>query len=610
MPFKSRSQARFMFAAEARGELPKGTARTWAHHTPSIKALPNKVRKKKRKKKAEHERLLSAVRQLNAGKKDVIPGGLADGKPDSAFPRSAIRKGVKVELEHTDDPRIAREIARDHLTERPDYYDMLAKAEHAGKRAALLPSTQLQPHQVQIAEGAEDPNDRKLLYHSLGSGKSLSAISAAERAGQPYLGIVPAAVRPQFKREQTRFTDQQTPSQVMSYQELLTRKPEVDPQTLVVDESQRLRNPDAATAKRVAELAAKAKRLYLLSGTPLVNRPGDLAPLVSMLTNQKIEPKEFEDQFVGEGKKRSPGIVGRLLGAGPRGEQELINRDKLKDMLRGHVSYFQAKGNDIKVDEETHEVPMGEDQQVLYKGFWKNIPLATRWKLRHKFPLSNNELQRFSAFLAGPRQVGLSVRPFLAGRSNEEAYNLSPKLQAAAQKFQELRAKNPDARSVVFSNFVEAGLKPYGAALDRAGIPNAVFHGGLSDAQRKQLMERYNKGELGALLLGPSGAEGLSLRGTRLIQLLDPHWNEARLMQAIGRGIRFDSHQHLPPEDRQVTVQRFKSVLPSRWYQRGKNQPAADQYLQDMSDRKQRLNSQFLDVLREVGSEPIAPRGG
>ncbi len=43
MPFRSKAQQRFMFAAEARGELPEGTARRWAHETPSIKKLPEKV---------------------------------------------------------------------------------------------------------------------------------------------------------------------------------------------------------------------------------------------------------------------------------------------------------------------------------------------------------------------------------------------------------------------------------------------------------------------------------------------------------------------------------------------------------------------------------------
>ena len=34
-----------MFAAEARGDLPKGTAKEWAHKTKSIKSLPEHVKK-------------------------------------------------------------------------------------------------------------------------------------------------------------------------------------------------------------------------------------------------------------------------------------------------------------------------------------------------------------------------------------------------------------------------------------------------------------------------------------------------------------------------------------------------------------------------------------
>lgn len=40
-----------------------------------------------------------------------------------------LAKGIKVEREHTSDNDIAREIALDHLSEFPDYYDRLAKAE-------------------------------------------------------------------------------------------------------------------------------------------------------------------------------------------------------------------------------------------------------------------------------------------------------------------------------------------------------------------------------------------------------------------------------------------------------------------------------------------------
>jgi hypothetical protein len=51
MPAKSRRQMRAMFAMEARGELPAGTAEEMAHKTPSIKSLPERVKPKSKAKK-------------------------------------------------------------------------------------------------------------------------------------------------------------------------------------------------------------------------------------------------------------------------------------------------------------------------------------------------------------------------------------------------------------------------------------------------------------------------------------------------------------------------------------------------------------------------------
>jgi hypothetical protein len=39
-----------------------------------------------------------------------------------------IKKGIEVEMEHTDDPKLALKIAMDHIKEDPKYYDKLAKA--------------------------------------------------------------------------------------------------------------------------------------------------------------------------------------------------------------------------------------------------------------------------------------------------------------------------------------------------------------------------------------------------------------------------------------------------------------------------------------------------
>lgn len=57
--------------------------------------------------------------------KDILPGGLADNKPDSDFDQKTLKEGIKVEMEHTSDPDIAKEISKDHITENPGYYPAL-----------------------------------------------------------------------------------------------------------------------------------------------------------------------------------------------------------------------------------------------------------------------------------------------------------------------------------------------------------------------------------------------------------------------------------------------------------------------------------------------------
>ena len=47
MPYKSKSQQRYMFAAEERGDVEPGTAERWAKETKDIKGLPERVKAKK-----------------------------------------------------------------------------------------------------------------------------------------------------------------------------------------------------------------------------------------------------------------------------------------------------------------------------------------------------------------------------------------------------------------------------------------------------------------------------------------------------------------------------------------------------------------------------------
>jgi len=74
-------------------------------------------------------------------KTDILSGGLADEKEPSDYDPYQLTTGIEVEMEHTDDPEMSREIAMDHLEEIPDYYDRLEKMErdtHAGVKEGII----------------------------------------------------------------------------------------------------------------------------------------------------------------------------------------------------------------------------------------------------------------------------------------------------------------------------------------------------------------------------------------------------------------------------------------------------------------------------------------
>ena len=60
---------------------------------------------------------------------DVLAGGKADDSAPQDFDPEQLAMGLKIEMEHTDDPKLALEIAMDHLVEIADYYTRLEKME-------------------------------------------------------------------------------------------------------------------------------------------------------------------------------------------------------------------------------------------------------------------------------------------------------------------------------------------------------------------------------------------------------------------------------------------------------------------------------------------------
>jgi len=94
---------------------------------------------------------------LSKGEK--IPGGLAAGKSPEDYDSKALAAGIKVELEHTSDRKVAQEIAMDHLEEDPKYYEKLARMEgedSTKKSFGVSPPEKDEEEEPELGTGEEE----------------------------------------------------------------------------------------------------------------------------------------------------------------------------------------------------------------------------------------------------------------------------------------------------------------------------------------------------------------------------------------------------------------------------------------------------------------------
>ena len=113
---------------------------------------------------------------------DRIPGGLADDKSPKDFKKSELRKGKKVELEHTTSSAIASEIAMDHLTEDSEYYKKLEKIEkHAAAQIA-------REHFERLAKRASFED--KVPWYTTAAGGTIGSMAGRVLKKAPRVGAV------------------------------------------------------------------------------------------------------------------------------------------------------------------------------------------------------------------------------------------------------------------------------------------------------------------------------------------------------------------------------------------------------------------------------------
>ena len=468
-------------------------------------------------------------------------------------------------------------------------------------------TAKLKPHQERVLRKLEN-SDGVIVAHRVGAGKTLTSIAAGVRSGAPMEIITPASLTKNYEKEIKKHVKGEVEARISSYEKAVRRKTKeeraaIEPGSfLVLDEAHRLRNLSLTTRTLKPESEQAGKRL-LLTGTALYNQPYDIAPLANIAAGETVLPADtmsFRRKFIKETAVR-PSFFNRLLGVQPGIRKDLQNADALRDALVGRIDvHSEANPEDFpeQIDERIN-VPMSGKQKEVYNAVMGAAPWHVRRKIRAGLPPSKQESRMLNAFTTAGRQASLSPKPYVDEMTEEEEALHTPKIQEAARRLHEAKKKDRRFRGVVYSNYIEAGLKPYERALKKKKIKFNTLTGKLNAKQKAQMVDEYNSGKVPVLLVSSSGTEGLDLKGTKMVQVLEPHWNNSKIGQVIGRGVRYQSHAHLPPAERKVQVQRYYSSLPKGFLGMDPGK-STEQWIQDRADEKTELANQMRAVFQQA----------
>jgi len=406
-----------------------------------------------------------------------------------------------------------------------------------------------------------------ILYHSMGSGKTITSLSMVYQFKFPILIITTKASRKNFIDDIKKLGLDNNRITLMTYKKAITsilnKQLSFENFSVIVDEAHNLRSATKLQTILIYE-CMNAKKIVLLTGTIFYNSLTDLSILVNIIKKDEVLPetnKEFKFFYYDEYFEKP------------------TNVDSFKERIKNTISYYKRKNDENYPSSNTIfiKVDMSNLQISEYRHYVKKI--LTLDNIQH-IDYSILDKRKLNNFLTVTRQLSNTV-------DNSPD---SPKII----KILEYLKKNPKP-AIVYSNFLKNGVLPLSLLLEKNKISYAIYYGEQTEEKRNKIINNYNNGNIDVLLITTAGSESLDLKNTRFIHIMEPHWNESKINQIIGRSIRYRSHINLPINERNVTIIKWISVF-------GYKLPyeTADEYLIKMAQDKEIMFQQFDEIIKKV----------
>ncbi len=456
-------------------------------------------------------------------------------------------------------------------------------------------------YQLFLRDFMKDENRRGiLLYHGLGSGKTISSILISEalllKLGKVNV-FLPASLKGNFTRELKEYAkitgnnlDMKFNLHSYNASNAVSSFPDIDNSVVIIDEVHKVINMINSGSSKIGLtyyrgfLQAKNTKFIFLTGTPIVNEVKEFALLINILKPGTFNIDSFVDTFF------------------DLNTFTIKNKADLYSAIEGLVSYYRGPSEESEVypkhTVKSETLVMSPRQTTFYKKEYEREEFNPRFT---PVKLLEENILREIVKKKQPSTYAVNTRQAcnIIYKEIPPTEQLVKQLPEYSIKFHNILNKIFESKGkvLVYSNFVESTLNVFASILKYLKVSYILWTGEVSASSRNNLITKFNADDnlngdvIRVILVSSAGAEGISLKAVRQVHIIEPHWNEARIVQVIGRTIRLCSHIELEPDKRKVEVYKYYAYI--------KNFETSDIMVHKIATKKMKMINLFQEFIKK-----------
>jgi nucleoside-triphosphatase THEP1 len=520
------------------------------------------------------------------------------------------------------------------------------------KKYTLQPQQKFLPELLASKYSPWSKNDEIrgiLVYHQIGSGKTCTAISIAEKFKKKMniMVVLPASLIGNFIGELRSpcGNDEYITSNEMDKLKKLNPKDEeyiniidksnkridkyytiysyhkfvalikerkikkLNNTLLIIDEVQNMISMSGTfykMLKNVIDSSNDTLRIILLSATPMFDKPIEIALTLNLIKKNVFNISTFDNTYIHS----------------QDGNYKAQQLDDFSQRVHNLVSYYRG-APPIAYPRKIFKVVKCTMSKFQYKSYLTSLGDTEFADQNMRFsPFKDVDILNLSQnFLLGPRLISNVAYPNkMTGNKGYESFKgdvlLMKNIGKYSIKFLKIlrKVKETEGPVFIYSNFIEYGVKPFIKFLEHNGWTNyeninnvtkyntdkvyGLWTGEESREEKDNMKaifnhpDNYNGSVIKMIIGSPAIKEGVSLLRVAQVHILDPSWNLSKMYQIIGRAVRFCSHKDVSVSDRKVEIFLYLACFP--------NIKTIEQHIWSNAKKKQDLINSFEHVLKET----------